>query len=113
VKGTRPGRVDHVALAVPRLAWHVALFEEVFGMAVTAEDLGEPHQVWLDGGLQLIEGHGAPAAGGVLAHVAIEVEDRACVTAALARSGCVELERGPSRWSLGEGLVVELVDAPR
>jgi len=113
MSGARPCRVDHVALAVSRLAWHVALFDEVFGMAVTAEDLGEPRQVWLDGGIQLIERRSAPVIGGVLAHVAIGVEDQARVAAGLARNGCVELEHGPSWWALGEGLVVELVDAPR
>ncbi len=108
---SRPSRLDHVALYVSQMAWYIDLFEAVFGMEVTAEDGGAPRQVWLDGGLQLVERNDVPSAGGVLAHVALAVEDRAQVTAALARRGCVELERGPSWWSLGGELVVELVGA--
>lgn len=102
-------RVDHVALHVPRLAWYVELFREVFGMTVTAEDTGDPHQVWFDG-LQLIEHHSVVPAEGMLAHVAFGVEDAARVTSALARRGCTQLQRGPRWWSIGDGLIVELVD---
>lgn len=109
----RPGRVDHVALEVSRLAWYVALFEAVFSMTVTAEGSGEPRQVWLDGGLQLIERPDEPPAGGALAHVAIAVADRDETAAALARRGCAQIGRGPSWWSLGGQLVVELVETPR
>lgn len=107
--GTPRARVDHVALHVPRLAWYVELFCAVFGMTVTAEDTGDPHQVWFDG-LQLIEHHSVPPAGGVLAHVAFGVEDEAGVTSALARRGCTQLQRGPRWWLIGDGLIVELVD---
>lgn len=104
-------RIDHVALRIPRLAWHVDLFGAAFAMTVTAEDTGNPRQVWLDGGLQLIERDTTPAAAGILAHVAIGVEEPARVAAALARRGCMQLQRGPRWWSLGDELVIELVDS--
>lgn len=105
-----PGRVDHVALHVPHLAWHASLFCEVFGMAVVMEDDGDPRQLWLDGGIQLVECR-SPAVAGTLAHVAIGVADLPATGAALERRGCVALDRGPTWWSIGEGLVVELVGA--
>lgn len=108
---SRPGRLDHVALYVSQLAWYVDLFEAVFDMAVTEVDAGCPRQVWLDGGLQLVERNDAPPPAGILAHVALAVEDREQVTAALAHRGCVGLERGTSWWSLRGELVIELVDA--
>ncbi|MDA8058155.1 MAG: VOC family protein [Actinomycetota bacterium] len=111
MSGGRASRVDHVALCVCRLAWHVALFEQVFGMTLEADEPGEPHQVWLEGGIQLIECREEPPTGGALAHVAIAVADPSEAGGALARWGCRQLERGPLWWSLSPDLVVELVDA--
>jgi catechol 2,3-dioxygenase-like lactoylglutathione lyase family enzyme len=123
--GTDPGggaaaRVDHVAVHVTDLPWHVRFFDEVFGMSVTgvAGDPAAPAQVWLTGGLQLLRrASGEPAgrdprAGDVLAHVALDCPDRAAAIERARARGAVTLPDGDNWLRLPEGWVLELVVHP-
>jgi catechol 2,3-dioxygenase-like lactoylglutathione lyase family enzyme len=104
-------RLDHVAISVVDIDWHVRFFEESFGMRVVRDrrdDVGAVEQCWLDGGLQLLAG--SPVGDDRLVHhVALVCAD---VGASLSRA----LERGATKeagrdnWiRLPAGLVVELL----
>ena len=111
-----PGRIDHVALFVADLADALDTYTSVFDMTETAESfrdesLGAPHQVWMSGGIQLIEPHGPGVQAGRLAHIAIAVTDKRKVGQALETRGAHQSDRGPDWWTLPDGLVIELVEA--
>lgn len=108
-------RVDHVALSVTDLTGALDVFASVFSMSVAAESIGDPaagipHQVWLSGGIQLIEQCGPEARTGSLAHIAIAVRDKRAIGNSLERHGAQQSERGPDWWALPEGLVIEVVE---
>ena len=79
--------LEHVAVPVTDLEWSVRFYAEAFGMEETRrrEEAGVPRQVWLAGGLQLVEA-AAGAAGsetGWSHHLGLVVEDLAAALAPL------------------------------
>jgi len=112
--GTR-AYVEHVAVWVRDLEWHVRFFAEVFAMHVRAVDVadgGRTTQCWTVGGLQLmVLDHEATAPVHPVAHLGIMCEDRdAAVDRALAL-GAQSLPHGRHWLRLPEGLVVEVLQA--
>ena len=109
--------LEHVAVPVTDLEWSVRFYAEAFGMEETRrrEEAGVPRQVWLAGGLQLVEA-AAGAAGsetGWSHHLGLVVEDlAAALRAALRFEGVRLLDRGPAKWlELPDGTVLELFQA--
>lgn len=112
----RPPGIDHAAVRVEDIGWHVRFFEEVLGMPVREIDgpPEAPRQVWLEGGVQLIA---APAAAGDagraqsrIAHVALRVRG---LEAALARAAgwpVTVLPQGPNWLRTPDGVALELFD---
>ena len=109
--------VEHVAVRVKDIQWHINFFYEVLGMDVREIDgpTDAPRQYWTLGGMQFIStpGFAAPPTmqQGVLGHLGVMVDD---LDEAVRR--CVALGAQPlpdrSNWlELPDGLCLELMQA--
>jgi catechol 2,3-dioxygenase-like lactoylglutathione lyase family enzyme len=110
--------VEHVAIRVKDIHWHIRFFRDVLGMGL--RDLHgskeQPSQYWSVGGLQLIASpdfHAPPCNdAGWLAHLGVMVEDLdAAVWAAMQWDGVKALPQGINWLGLPDGLAVELLQA--
>jgi len=112
--------VEHVALRVRDIHWHIRFFREVLGMSVREVEgsLEAPRQYWTVGGLQFIAAAdfaAPPSAGaGWLAHLGIMVEDLPAALRTAQKFGATVLPQGHTdvRWlQLPDGLALELIQA--
>lgn len=108
--------LEHVALKVADIDWHIRFFADVLGMAVREEIQagdGLPRQVWTLGGLQLIAAPDFAGPEGRLAHLGIFVEDQEEALTAATRWGVTVLPRGRNWLRLPDGLEVEILQQER
>jgi catechol 2,3-dioxygenase-like lactoylglutathione lyase family enzyme len=103
--------VEHVALRVKDIQWHIDFFSDVLGMQVSRQTaVGEPLQIWLQGGIQLIECADTEyVSRGQLGHLGIVVDN---LDDALERAyswGVTALPKGRNWFALPEGVWVELM----
>ena len=105
-------RVEHTAILVSDIRWYMQFFDEVFGMQVTQldGDPESPRQIWLDGGLQLIENRGFDGPEGRLGHLGIIAQDLGATLAAMTKWGS-PLGKGPNWFLLPDGLCIEVIDS--
>lgn len=105
--------VEHAAIRVRDIDWHVRFWREVLGMTVRDETGGDgtPRQVWTVGGVQLIADPAFAGPEGRLAHLGIMVEDRAEVLREAEAWGVRQLPQGPNWLALPDGLAVEILQA--
>jgi len=105
--------LEHVALRVTDIHWHIRFFREILGLTLREVDgdPANPRQVWMIGGLQLIADPEFKGPEGRLAHLGVMAEDaEAAITAALA-SGVTHLPKGRNWIVLPDGLCVEILQA--
>jgi len=105
--------VEHVAIWVKDIHWHIRFFREVLGMEMREVDgpIDNPRQFWTEGGVQLIADPEHTGPEGRLAHLGIMVEDQADALAKAAAFGVCELPQGPGWVALPDGLELELIQA--
>ena len=106
--------VEHVAVRVKDLEWHVRFFREALGMPIREIDgpADNPRQIWTIGGVQLIADPDFAGPEGRLAHLGIMTEDLdAALAAALAWEGVTRMSQGPNWLALPDGLCVEVIQA--
>lgn len=106
--------VEHVAIRVRDIHWHIRFFHEALGMAIREYDGPEdnPGQVWTVGGVQLIADPGFSGPEGRLAHLGVMTEDvEAALQAACAWQGVTALPQGRNWLALPDGLCVEILPA--
>lgn len=104
--------VEHAAIRVRDIEWHISFFHDVLGMTLRDDRRGEtPSQVWTIGGVQLMADPGFEGPEGRLAHLGIMVEDPAEVLRAAASWGVTELPQGPNWLRLPDGLCIEILQA--
>jgi catechol 2,3-dioxygenase-like lactoylglutathione lyase family enzyme len=109
--------VEHVAVRVSDIHWHIRFFNEVLGMTVREIDgpADQPRQYWTVGGMQLMSttGFTAPPSNdeGWLAHLGIMVENLEEALQAASSWGVKELPQGRNWLQLPDGLAVELIQA--
>lgn len=109
--------LEHVAIRVRDIHWHIRFFREVLGMGLRAVDgdPGQPCQVWTLGGMQFIASPGFTALpsndAGWLAHLGVMVEDLDAALQAAQAWGVKALPQGPNWLQLPDGLAVELMQA--
>ena len=109
--------VEHVAVRVKDIHWHIRFFKEVLGMGLREVDgpPEAPRQYWSLGGMQLVSSPDfvAPPSNdaGWLAHVGIMVEDLEAALQAAAGWGVTALPQGSNWLQLPDGLAVELIQA--
>jgi catechol 2,3-dioxygenase-like lactoylglutathione lyase family enzyme len=109
--------VEHVAVRVKDIQWHINFFYEVLGMDVREIDgpTDAPRQYWTVGGMQLMStpDFAAPPSNdaGWLAHLGIMVDDLEAALALAQGWGVKELPQGRNWLQLPDGLAVELMQA--
>jgi predicted enzyme related to lactoylglutathione lyase len=113
--------VEHVAIRVKDIQWHMKFFYEVLDMDVRQVDVSDgsdpnkPRQYWSVGGVQLINSpdHVAKPSNdsGWLAHLGIMVEDLEEALHRAAAFDVKELPQGRNWLQLPDGLAVELMQA--
>ncbi len=114
---THKSYVEHVALRVKDIQWHIRFFHEALGMDVREIDgpVDAPRQYWTIGGIQLMSTPDFVAApsndSGWLAHLGIMVEDLEAAIAEAGKFGVKELPQGRNWLQLPDGLAVELIQA--
>jgi catechol 2,3-dioxygenase-like lactoylglutathione lyase family enzyme len=104
--------VEHAAIRVRDIEWHIRFFREVLNRTLRDDRRGQtPSQVWTVGGLQLIADPGFAEPEGRLAHLGIMVEDQAAVLREAAGWGVTQLPQGPNWLRLPDGLCIEILEA--
>ena len=106
--------VEHVAVRVRDIHWHIRFFREVLGMTIRDTDgpEGDPRQIWTVGGVQLMADPGFTGPEGRLAHLGVMTEDLDAVLAeAYAWEGVTAMPQGRNWLALPDGLCVEVIQA--
>ena len=103
--------VEHVAIKVRDIDWHLRFFREVLGMDVreTMGSEGKPEKAWTIGGMQFNVDPAFEGPEGRMAHLGIMVEDLEEVLAEAAKWGVRELPMGRNWLALPDGLELELM----
>ncbi|MDR7376711.1 catechol 2,3-dioxygenase-like lactoylglutathione lyase family enzyme [Rhodoferax ferrireducens] len=114
---TQKSYVEHVAVRVKDIQWHINFFLEVLGMDVREIDgpTDAPNQYWTLGGMQLMStpDFEAPPSNdsGWLAHLGIMVQDLPSALQAAQNWGVKPLPQGSNWLQLPDGLAIELIQA--
>ena len=104
--------VEHAAIRVRDIEWHIRFFRDVLGMTLRDDRRGQtPGQVWTIGGVQLIADPDFEGPEGRLAHLGVMVEDEAAVLREAASWGVTTLPQGPNWLRLPDGLCIEILQA--
>ncbi len=101
--------IHHAAYYTAELDWYVPFFGQVFGMTVEKSRTGPDglREVWLAGGIQLVEVAEATPANGKAAHLCLLVEDLEAVREKALALGCSPMDK--HHWvQLPDGLCLEL-----
>lgn len=105
--------VEHVAIWVADIHWHIKFFREVCGMAMR-EVQGSPEapaQYWTLGGMQFIAKPDFAGPEGRLGHLGVMCEDLEATLAAAQTFGVKEMPQGRNWLRLPDGLAVEFIQA--
>lgn len=105
--------LEHAALWVRDIHWHIDFFREVCGMTMR-EQQGPPEspaQYWTLGGLQFIASPDFAGPEGRLAHLGVMCEDLEATLAAAKRFDVTEMAQGRNWLRLPDGLAVEFLQA--
>ena len=105
--------LEHVAIWVKDIHWHIGFFENVLGMTMREVEgtVEQPRQYWTLGGLQFIQDVALDSPGGRLGHLGIMCEDLEAALAAAHEYAVSEMPQGRNWLRLPDGLVVELIQA--
>lgn len=105
--------VEHVAIRVKDIAWHIDFFREVLGMTLreVQEPKDGPKQVWTIGGFQLISDPAFEGSEGRLGHIGVMTEDLEAALRSAAAWGVTPLPQGPNWLRLPDGLCIEVMQA--
>ncbi len=109
--------VEHVAIRVRDIHWHIRFFYEVLGMDVREIEgpTDDPRQYWTLGGIQLVAtpDFQAPPSNdaGWLAHLGVMVDDLQAALTAAEPWGVKVLPQGRHWLQLPDGLALELIQA--
>jgi catechol 2,3-dioxygenase-like lactoylglutathione lyase family enzyme len=111
--------LEHVAIRVQDIHWHIRFFKEVLGQDMRQVDgtREQPVQYWTLGGLQFMaspEFFASPSNdAGWLAHLGIMVDDLEAALATAQNWGVKELPQGRNWLQLPDGLAIELMQAAK
>lgn len=106
--------LEHTAVQVKDIHWHIRFFREALGMRVKnaqgPED--DPIQVWTVGGVQLVSRKDFEGPEGRLVHLGIMTEDLEAALEEVYKWGVSEMPQGHNWFTLPDGLAIELMQAP-
>jgi catechol 2,3-dioxygenase-like lactoylglutathione lyase family enzyme len=105
--------LEHVAIWVRDIHWHIRFFDDVLGMTMREVDgtPDNPRQYWTLGGLQFIASPDFAGPEGRLAHLGVMCEDLEAALASAQAFGVTEMAQGRNWLRLPDGLAVELIQA--
>lgn len=105
--------LEHAAIRVKDIHWHIKFFSEALGMPLRKMDGPEddPKQVWTIGGIQLISDPGFSGPEGRTAHLGIMVEDLDEAVEEVYLWGVTGMPQGRNWITLPDGLSIELMQA--
>jgi catechol 2,3-dioxygenase-like lactoylglutathione lyase family enzyme len=109
----RKSYVEHVAVWVKDIDWHIRFFHDVLGMTMreVAGPTDAPEQFWTIGGMQFIASPDFAGPEGRLAHLGIMVEDLEAALAEAQGWNVQTMAQGRNWLRLPDGLAVELIQA--
>lgn len=111
---TRPrAYVEHVAIWVQDIQWHIRFFDQVLGMTLREVQgpLDSPSQYWTLGGMQFMAKPDFAEPEGRLGHIGIMCEDLEVAIARAQSFGVTTMPQGRNWLRLPDGLAVELIQA--
>jgi catechol 2,3-dioxygenase-like lactoylglutathione lyase family enzyme len=113
VKPARKSFVEHVAIRVKDIHWHIRFFAQALGMPVREADgdLADPKQVWTVGGVQLIADPGFSGPEGRLAHLGVMTADLEGALREVYKWDVTQMPQGRNWVALPDGLSIELIQA--
>ncbi len=105
--------LEHVAITVRDIDWHLRFFREVLGMTIykTTGPEDKPEKAWTIGGMQFNADSEFNGPEGRMAHLGIMVEDLEEVLREAQKWGVRELPQGRNWLALPDGLELELMQA--
>lgn len=105
--------VEHVAVWVRDIGWHIRFFHEVLGMTMRETDgpADAPRQYWSVGGMQFIASPDFGGPEGRLAHLGIMVDDLEAALDEARHWDVQEMAQGRNWLRLPDGLALELIQA--
>jgi catechol 2,3-dioxygenase-like lactoylglutathione lyase family enzyme len=105
--------VEHVALWVSDIQWHIRFFREALGMGMRElqGQPDDPRQYWTVGGLQFIADRDFHGPDGRFAHLGVMCEDLEAAIRAARGFGATSLPQGENWLRLPDGLTLELIQA--
>ena len=105
--------LEHVAIWVKDIHWHIKFFHDVLGMQLREVQgtLEQPIQYWTLGGMQFIAKPDFAEPEGRLGHLGVMCEDLEAALALAAPFGVQEMPQGRNWLRLPDGLAVELIQA--
>jgi len=105
--------LEHTAVRVKDIHWHIRFFQEALGMPVRSVQgaVDDPFQVWTVGGVQLVSDKGYNGPEGRMVHLGIMTEDLAAALEEVYKWGVTEMPQGHNWFTLPDGLALELMQA--
>ena len=109
----RRAYLEHVAIWVKDIHWHIKFFHDVLGMTMREVDgtPEEPRQYWTLGGMQFIASPGFQGPEGRLAHLGVMCEDLEAALTEARKFNVTEMPQGPNWLRLPDGLAIEFIQA--
>jgi catechol 2,3-dioxygenase-like lactoylglutathione lyase family enzyme len=109
----RKAYLEHVAIFVRDIHWHIRFFENVLGMTMREVDgtPEAPRQYWTLGGMQFIAMPEFAGPEGRLAHLGVMCEDLEAALAAARAFDVQQMPQGRNWLRLPDGLAVEFIQA--
>jgi len=109
---TKTSFLEHTAVRVKDIHWHIRFFKEALGDPVrqVQGDADDPVQVWTKGGVQLVSDTSFEGAEGRMVHLGIRTDDlEEALEVVYSFDGVKELPNGRNWFELPDGLQVELM----
>lgn len=105
--------VEHVAVWVKDIHWHIRFFHDVFGMTLreVQGSVEAPTQYWNLGGMQFMSAADFDGPEGRLGHLGVMCEDMEAALAAAWTFDVTEMPQGRNWLRLPDGLAVEFIQA--
>ena len=112
---TNSAYIEHVAIWVKDIHWHIRFFHEVLGMTMREVDgsVEQPRQYWTLGGMQFMSSPEFAGPEGRLGHLGVMCDDLEAALVAAQKFGVTEMPQGRNWLRLPDGLAVELIQASR
>lgn len=109
----RRSYVEHTAVRVKDIQWHIRFFREALGMPIRSADGPEDHhkQVWTLGGIQLVSDPEFQGPEGRIAHLGIMTEDLEAALEEVYQWNVTQMPQGRNWVALPDGLSIELMQA--